>query len=88
MRAADFYVAVNGSDANPGTKAEPLATIQAGFNHLQPGDTLLIMAGWIAARLGMETAGYVNNRLYRWPQGKAGVSIHLKGSFEILAGTP
>ena len=25
--SAEFYVAVDGSDANPGTKAEPLATI-------------------------------------------------------------
>ena len=29
----------------------------------------LVTVAWIAARLGMGTAGYVNNRLYRWRKG-------------------
>jgi REP element-mobilizing transposase RayT len=29
----------------------------------------LVTVKWIAARLGMGTAGYVNNRLYRWRRG-------------------
>jgi REP element-mobilizing transposase RayT len=29
----------------------------------------LVTVKWIAARLGMGTAGYVNNRLYRWRKG-------------------
>ena len=43
--AADYFVATNGTDANPGTEAQPLATIQAGVNKLQPGDTLLVRGG-------------------------------------------
>lgn len=43
--AAEFHVAPGGSDANPGTPDRPLATLQAGVNKLQPGDTLLIGGG-------------------------------------------
>ncbi len=45
LHAADFHVAPTGNDANPGTKAKPLATLQAGVNKLQPDDTLLIRGG-------------------------------------------
>ena len=43
--AVEFYVAPNGNNTNPGTKEKPFATIQAGVNQLQPGDTLLVRAG-------------------------------------------
>jgi hypothetical protein len=43
--AAELHVAPTGDDANPGTAAKPLATLQAGVNRLQPGDTLLVHAG-------------------------------------------
>ena len=43
--AADFYVGPGGDDTHPGTEAQPLATIQAAANKLQPGDTLLIRGG-------------------------------------------
>ena len=45
LHAAEFHVAPNGNDANPGTQAKPFATIQAGVNKLQPGDTVLIHGG-------------------------------------------
>ncbi len=43
--AADFHVAPTGNDANPGTETQPLATIQAGVNRLQPGDSLFVHGG-------------------------------------------
>jgi hypothetical protein len=43
--AATYYVAPAGNDANPGTAARPLATLQAAVNRLQPGDTLLVHGG-------------------------------------------
>jgi len=43
--AADVYVASNGDDANPGTEAKPLASIQAAVDKLQPGDVCLIRGG-------------------------------------------
>jgi hypothetical protein len=45
LHAADFHVAPTGDAANPGTRAQPFATIQAAVNRLQPGDTLLIHGG-------------------------------------------
>ncbi len=37
--------AANAADENPGTRARPLRTIQAGANLAQPGDTVLVKAG-------------------------------------------
>ncbi len=45
LHSADFHVSPDGNDANPGTQAKPFATIQAGVNKLQPGDTLFIGGG-------------------------------------------
>lgn len=42
---ASIYVAPQGDDGNAGTLTEPLRTLQAGVNRLQPGDTLLIRGG-------------------------------------------
>ena len=43
--AAEFYVAPDGNDAHPGTAAKPWATLQAGVNRLEPGDTLFVRGG-------------------------------------------
>ena len=37
-RAAEFHVAANGNDSNPGTRAAPLRTIQRAADLAQPGD--------------------------------------------------
>jgi parallel beta-helix repeat protein len=41
----NYYVDIGGSDSNPGTEAEPFATIQAGLNAAQPGDTVDLFSG-------------------------------------------
>lgn len=43
--AADYYVAVDGSDTNPGTKEQPWATVQHAADTLQAGDTVYIRSG-------------------------------------------
>ena len=43
--AANYYVATNGNDGNPGTITQPWATWQYGFNHISPGDILYIRGG-------------------------------------------
>src|SRR4051812_49124556 len=40
-----YYVGTAGSDTNPGTQAQPFATIQRGLNAAQPGDTVNLLAG-------------------------------------------
>ena len=42
---ADFWVATNGSDSNPGTFDKPFATWHKGFNALTAGKTLCIRGG-------------------------------------------
>ncbi len=42
---AVLYVSQDGNDANMGTRARPLATIQAAVERLQPGDTCVVRGG-------------------------------------------
>lgn len=43
--ASEYYVAIDGADANPGTLAQPWRTIQKAANTLSPGDTVYVRAG-------------------------------------------
>ena len=45
LRAATYYVATDGNDANPGTLASPFATIQRGQTAAVAGDTVYIRGG-------------------------------------------
>lgn len=43
--AADYYVAINGNDSNPGSYEQPWATWQKAFNTAQAGDTVYFRGG-------------------------------------------
>ena len=43
--AAEFHVATDGKDGNPGTPAEPFATVQRAEKAASPGDTVFIHGG-------------------------------------------
>lgn len=43
--AAEYYVATNGSDANPGTIQQPFASLQRAQESAEPGDTVFIRGG-------------------------------------------
>ena len=43
--AADYYVSTTGSDSDPGTLAQPFATIQHAADLMGPGDTCYIRGG-------------------------------------------
>jgi hypothetical protein len=44
--ATTWYVSGTGSDSNPGNSINaPFATLQAGANHTQPGDTVMVLNG-------------------------------------------
>jgi hypothetical protein len=65
----DFYVAPDGDDANPGTKAKPFATIQKAADAMKAGDTCFVRAGTYAetvrpARSGKPDAPIV---FRNWP---------------------
>ena len=44
--AATYFVATNGSDANPGTQAAPLKTIAAAVREADSGDTIVLRGGY------------------------------------------
>ena len=44
-QAADYYVATTGSDSNPGTMAQPFASLQKGHDVAASGDTVWIRGG-------------------------------------------
>jgi hypothetical protein len=48
LLAAEYYVAPNGADSNPGTMAEPFATLQRGHDGAAAGDTVWIRGGTYA----------------------------------------
>jgi len=43
--SADYYVAKNGNDTNPGTESHPWKTIQKAASTLRPSDTVYVKAG-------------------------------------------
>jgi Right handed beta helix region/Protein of unknown function (DUF1565) len=56
-RGRTFYVAMNGSDSNPGTKARPWRTVQRALNRLRPGQRVLVRRGVYAQDHVIERAG-------------------------------
>jgi alpha-N-arabinofuranosidase len=57
LHAAELHVAITGSDANPGTQAAPLRTIQRAADIAQPGDTVTVHAGVYRERVNPPRGG-------------------------------
>jgi hypothetical protein len=59
MNAADYYVAPNGLDANPGTEAQPWRNLQRAANAgaVAPGDTVYVRAGAYSERVTIQVSG-------------------------------
>src|SRR5690606_22131466 len=54
IHATTYHVAIGGNNGNPGTSAQPWATLQhaVDFPALAPGDTILVHAGtYVGARI-------------------------------------
>ncbi|MBS1511915.1 MAG: DUF4990 domain-containing protein [Bacteroidetes bacterium] len=76
--ANTFYVAVDGSDDNAGTKSKPFATVQKAQTVVQPGDTVYIRGGLYAmteAQVAQTKRGYACVT-YLDKSGVAGKYIH------------
>jgi alpha-N-arabinofuranosidase len=56
-RAAEFHVALDGKDTNPGTAAAPFRTIQHAANLAHPGDVITVHAGVYRERISPPLGG-------------------------------
>jgi hypothetical protein len=87
---AKRYVALDGSDANPGTEARPWRSIQRALELAKPGDQILVRRGTYAGTaLGRDLGGDVGHALLASPQGAPGAPITLQphpGERVTLAG--
>jgi hypothetical protein len=55
--AADYYVAANGKDSNPGTASSPWKSIQYAANRVQAGDTVNIRGGTYVESITLKSSG-------------------------------
>jgi alpha-N-arabinofuranosidase len=57
LHSAEYHVAMNGSDTNPGTKTSPFRTIQRAANAAQPGDAITVHEGVYRERIDPPRGG-------------------------------
>lgn len=57
LHSAEYYVAKNGLDTNPGTLALPWKTIQKAATSLQAGDTVFVRKGVYKERVTITVSG-------------------------------
>ena len=57
LHAAEFHVAINGSDATPGSKADPWRTVQHAADLAQPGDVITVHEGVYRERVNPPRGG-------------------------------
>jgi alpha-N-arabinofuranosidase len=62
IHAAGIHVAITGKDADPGTQAAPLRTIQRAADLAQPGDTVTAHAGVYRERINPPRSGESANK--------------------------
>jgi len=79
IHAAELYVAIAGNDANPGTQAAPLRTIQRAADLAQPGDVITVHEGVYRERINPPRGGEseTNHIVY---QAASGEKVEIKGS--------
>jgi hypothetical protein len=94
-----IYVAVNGNDDNPGTKARPLATIWHASGKARPGDTVMVRGGVYYLKNTQYIASRGTSRapiLYRSAPGERAVIdgsrtsdgnlLDIRGQYNIIRG--
>ena len=82
--ATELHVAVNGDNANTGSKASPLRTIQLAANLAQPGDVITVHKGVYRERVSPPRGGTSDAKriVYRAAPGE---KVEIKGS-EVVKG--
>ncbi|MFH1918879.1 MAG: right-handed parallel beta-helix repeat-containing protein [Planctomycetota bacterium] len=79
LHAADFHVAPSGNDANPGTQAAPLRTIQRAADLAQPGDVITVHEGVYRERIKPPRGGESDQTRIVY-QAAPGEKVEIKGS--------
>jgi alpha-N-arabinofuranosidase len=79
VRAAEIHVAVNGKDANVGTPAAPLRTIQRAAEMARPGDVVTVHAGVYRERISPPRGGESDAKRITY-QAAPGEKVEIKGS--------
>ena len=79
LHAADFHVAPSGNDANAGTQAAPLRTIQYAADLAQPGDVVTVHQGVYRERVSPPRGGESDTKRIVY-QAAAGEKVEIKGS--------
>jgi alpha-N-arabinofuranosidase len=78
-RAAELHVAPSGNDANPGTQAAPLRTIQHAADLAQPGDAITMHEGVYRERITPPRGGTSDEKRIVY-QAAPGEKVEIKGS--------
>lgn len=82
--AAEFHVATNGNNNNPGTRKAPFRTIQRAAEVAQPGDTITVHQGTYRERVNPPRGGASEKRRIVY-QAARGERVEIKGS-EVVRG--
>jgi hypothetical protein len=82
LPAAEFHVAITGSDADPGTQTAPLRTIQRAADLAQPGDTVTVHAGMYRERVNPPRGGESDTKRIVY-QAATGEKVVITGSEEV-----
>ncbi|MBN2092092.1 right-handed parallel beta-helix repeat-containing protein [candidate division KSB1 bacterium] len=81
MSGVDYYVAIDGNDANPGTSEKPFKTIQKAANKVRAGDIVHVQPGTYFQSTTIERGGQSGNYVTFRVEGK----VILDGSDQRFA---
>jgi len=79
LEAADLHVASGGNDANPGSRAAPLGSIQRAADLAQPGDVITVHEGVYRQRINPPRGGLSDQKRIVY-QAAPGEKVVIKGS--------
>ncbi|MBI5819941.1 MAG: DUF1565 domain-containing protein [Verrucomicrobia bacterium] len=79
VQAAEFHIASNGNDTNPGAKTAPLRTIQRAAELAQPGDVITVHEGVYRERINPPRGGTSDKKRIIY-QAAPGEKVEIKGS--------
>ena len=86
VHAAEYHVAIDGADTNPGTKKSPLRTIQRAADLAQPGDEVIVHEGVYRERINPPRGGESDAKRIGY-RAAPGEKVEIKGSEAVKGWT-